>query len=153
MVKVNKNYGNLKENYLFADIARKVSEYQGAHPEANIIRMGIGDVTLPLCEEVIKGLHGGVDDMAKAETFKGYGPEQGYGFLQEAVKGYYASYGVSLEANEIFISDGAKRYLYQTVQRVMWEISLIYLTRTIRYLFPIRYIPYMSTPTPWTEEI
>lgn len=108
MVKVNKNYSNLKENYLFADIARKVAEYQAAHPEANIIRMGIGDVTLPLCEEVIKGLHSGVDDMAKAETFKGYGPEQGYGFLQEAVKGYYQSYGVALETNEIFISDGAK---------------------------------------------
>lgn len=108
MLKVNKNYANLKESYLFAGIARKVAAYQEANPDKKVIKMGIGDVTLPLCSAVIDGLHKGVDDMSAAETFKGYGPEQGHKFVQTAVKDYYASFGVSLEAEEIFISDGAK---------------------------------------------
>lgn len=108
MLKVNENYKKLKESYLFAGIAKKVAEYQAANPDAPIIRMGIGDVTLPLCDAVIKGLHSAVDEMAATETFKGYGPEQGYGFVQNAVQDYYKSFGVSLETTEIFISDGAK---------------------------------------------
>lgn len=108
MLTVNKNYANLKESYLFAGIAKKVAAYQAENPDKKIIKMGIGDVTLPLCKAVIDGLHSAVDDMSAAETFKGYGPEQGYGFLQNAIKDYYASYGVELAPTEIFISDGAK---------------------------------------------
>lgn len=107
-MKVNKNYKSLKENYLFSDIARRVNEYQTENPNADIIRMGIGDVTLPLCGEVIKSLHTAVDEMAEQATFKGYGPEQGYKFLQNAIKDHYAGFGVALAENEIFISDGAK---------------------------------------------
>lgn len=109
MLKVNKNYGNLKESYLFAGIARKVAAYSAEHPNAKIIKMGIGDVTLPLCASVIKGLGSAVNDMASASTFRGYGPEQGYGFLQSEIKKYYASHNVEVSENEIFISDGAKR--------------------------------------------
>lgn len=108
MLKVNSNYGNLKESYLFADINRRVAEYSAANPEAKIIRMGIGDVTRPLCPAVIDAMHKAVEDMASAETFKGYGPEQGYDFLKSSIRDYYSRHGVSLELNEIFISDGAK---------------------------------------------
>lgn len=108
MLKINENYKNLKQSYLFAGIAKRVAEYSAQNPEKKIIRMGIGDVTLPLCKAVIKGLESGVADMASAETFKGYGPEQGYDFLRNAIKDYYGSHGVSVAADEIFISDGAK---------------------------------------------
>ena len=108
MLKINSNYLNIGESYLFSTIAKKVNDYVSAHPDNKIIRMGIGDVTRPLCDEVIKGLHKGVDDMADAATFRGYGPEQGYAFLQESIKGYYANRGVNLDISEIFISDGAK---------------------------------------------
>ena len=107
-MKINTNYQNLEQSYLFANINRKVAEFTAAHPEKSIIRMGIGDVTLPLAPVVVDALHQGVDDMAKKETFHGYGPEQGYDFLRERVKGYYERIGVSLEMGEIFISDGAK---------------------------------------------
>lgn len=108
MLKINENYKNLKESYLFAGIAKRVAEYSAKNPDKRIIRMGIGDVTLPLCSAVIKGLGSGVDDMGRAETFRGYGPEQGYDFLRNAIKDYYASHNVSVLADEIFISDGAK---------------------------------------------
>ena len=107
-MKINTNYQNLEQSYLFANINRKVAEFTAAHPEKSIIRMGIGDVTLPLAPVVVEALHQGVDDMAKKETFHGYGPEQGYDFLRERVKGYYERISVSLEMGEIFISDGAK---------------------------------------------
>jgi LL-diaminopimelate aminotransferase len=108
MMKINSNYLNLEESYLFSTIARKIEEYQKENKDAKIIRLGIGDVTLPLAEEVIRSLHKAVDDMADKSTFKGYGPEQGYGFLRDAVRDYYGSYGAKLESTEIFISDGAK---------------------------------------------
>lgn len=109
MLGINKNYQNLKKSYLFITINKKVKEYQEQHPDRNIIRMGIGDVTQPLCRAVIGGLQDGVRDMSAAETFRGYGPEQGYDFLKSSIKGYYASQmSVSLESDEIFISDGAK---------------------------------------------
>ena len=107
-MKVNKNYLQLNESYLFSTVNRKVREYQAAHPEKEIIRLGIGDVTLPLCPAVIEAMHLAVDEMAKKETFKGYGPEQGYDFLKSSIQGYYKRNGVDLELNEIFISDGAK---------------------------------------------
>ena len=108
-MKINKQYLELKESYLFSTINQKVAAYQSIHPEAAIIRLGIGDVTLPLCPAVITALHQAVDDMSKAETFKGYGPEQGYDFLRNAVQSYYQEvHQVALSPEEIFISDGAK---------------------------------------------
>ena len=107
-MQINKNYDNLEQSYLFSTIARKVNEYSAAHPEADIIRLGIGDVTRPLVPAVIDALHAAVEDQAKQETFHGYGDEQGYGFLHEALVGYYKTHGVTLDTNEIFISDGAK---------------------------------------------
>lgn len=105
---INSNYRNVKDSYLFSTIARKVNEYTAAHPEAPVIRLGIGDVTLPLCPAVIDAMHKAVDEMSTKEGFHGYGPEQGYGFLKESIQKYYASYGVALDADEIFVSDGAK---------------------------------------------
>ncbi|MCQ2427493.1 MAG: LL-diaminopimelate aminotransferase [Clostridia bacterium] len=106
-MKINEHYLELKANYLFSDIARKVMEYREKTGK-DVIKMGIGDVTLPLAGEVITAMHSAVDDMSKKETFRGYGDEQGYGFLQNAIKDYYSGFGVKLEADEIFISDGAK---------------------------------------------
>ena len=108
MPKLNEHYQDLKESYLFAEIAHRVAAYEAEHPDSKIIRLGIGDVTLPLGDLAIKGLHEGVNAMASAETFKGYGPEQGYGFLRDAISAYYARNGVSVDAADIFISDGAK---------------------------------------------
>lgn len=108
MALVNENYCNLKESYLFADIAKKVSAYAKEHPEKKIIRLGIGDVTRPLAACVVKAMEKAVAEMGVQDTFRGYGPEQGYGFLHDAIVKYYASFGVALESNEIFISDGAK---------------------------------------------
>lgn len=108
MPKLNEHYQDLKESYLFAEIAHRVAAYEAAHPDKKIIRLGIGDVTLPLGSLAIEGLHEGVDAMASAETFKGYGPEQGYGFLRDAISAYYKRNGVDVDAADIFISDGAK---------------------------------------------
>ena len=107
-MQINQNYDNLEQSYLFSTIARKVNEYSAAHPEADIIRLGIGDVTRPLVPAVIDALHAAVEDQSRQETFHGYGDEQGYGFLHEALVGYYKTHGVTLDTNEIFISDGAK---------------------------------------------
>lgn len=108
MFKVNDNYLKLPGSYLFSTIGKKVSAYSAAHPDKKIIRLGIGDVTRPLAPAVIDALHAAVEDMSKAETFHGYGPEQGYDFLKESLQGYYASHGVKLDLDEIFVSDGAK---------------------------------------------
>ena len=105
---INANYENLEQSYLFSTIAKKVNEFSNAHPDAKIIRLGIGDVTLPLCNAVIKAMHNAVDEMGNQSTFRGYGPEQGYDFLRTAVQGYYKTHNVDLELDEIFISDGAK---------------------------------------------
>lgn len=108
MLKINSNYLNVGQSYLFSTIAKKVNDFTAANPDRKIIRMGIGDVTRPLCKAVIDGLNAGVADMASSDTFKGYGPEQGYGFMHDAVAAYYAKRGVELATDEIFISDGAK---------------------------------------------
>lgn len=105
---INTNYANLKNNYLFSTVAEKVRVYSEAHPDADIIKLGIGDVTKPLVKSVIEALHAAVDENAKAETFMGYGPEQGYGFLREALADYYGKLGAVVDADEIFVSDGAK---------------------------------------------
>lgn len=108
MVKFNNNFEKLKENYLFVDMAKKISKYQDEHPDADIVRLGIGDVTLPICPVVIKAMHEAVDDMAKKETFKGYGPSEGYDFLREAIAKNYLRYCVRIDKNEVYVSDGAK---------------------------------------------
>lgn len=108
MPKLNENYQHLKESYLFAEIAHRVAKYTEEHPDKKVIRLGIGDVTLPLGSLAIRGLHEGVDAMADSATFMGYGPEQGYAFLREAIAAYYAENGISVDAGDIFISDGAK---------------------------------------------
>lgn len=108
MPKLNENYLDLQESYLFSEVAHRVAEYTKNHPDKPVIRLGIGDVTKPLAPAAIKALHEGVDAMATAETFKGYGPERGYDFLRNAVKDYYGRRGVEIDADEVFISDGAK---------------------------------------------
>ena len=109
MALVNENYLKLPGSYLFSDIAKKIARFKEENPSADIIRLGIGDVTKPLAPAVIQGLHAAVDEMADAATFRGYGPEQGYDFLIRKVLEFdYAPRGVALEADEVFISDGAK---------------------------------------------
>lgn len=107
-MKLNTNFKNIAQSYLFSTIARKVAAYTADHPDKKVLRLGIGDVTLPLVPAVIEALHSAVDDMSKKETFRGYGPEQGYGFLKENIAAYYRSNGVLLDNDEIFVSDGAK---------------------------------------------
>ena len=107
-MRINSNYENLEQSYLFSTIAKKVNDYISNNPDKKVIRLGIGDVTRPLCKAVITALHKAVDEMGVQETFRGYGPEQGYDFLREAVKKYYSKRNVELELDEIFISDGAK---------------------------------------------
>lgn len=109
MVKINQNYFALKESYLFSTTARKIREYQAANPDKPVIKMGIGDVTKPLTPSVVKALEKASAEMGVAETFRGYGDEQGYAFLRNAIVDYYKKIGnVSLEADEIFVADGAK---------------------------------------------
>ena len=107
-IKLNDNFDNIKESYLFSEIAKRVNKYSAEHPEAKIIRLGIGDCKLPLTKTVIDAMHKAVDEMGVKETFRGYPPEYGYDFLREAISKYYASNGVDVAADEIFVSDGAK---------------------------------------------
>ena len=109
MVKVNDNYLKLPGSYLFSAIAKKVNAYTAANPDKKIIRLGIGDVTQPIAPALIKALHDAVEEMGSIETFHGYAPDLGYGFLREAIAaGDYSARGCKIEADEIFISDGAK---------------------------------------------
>ena len=109
MALVNEHFLKLPNNYLFSDIAKKVNAFKVSHPQKDLIRLGIGDVTQPLPRASIEAMHKAVDELASKDTFRGYGPEQGYDFLIEAIlKNDYASRGVHLESSEIFVSDGAK---------------------------------------------
>ncbi len=109
MIRINDNYLKLKASYLFADIARRVQAHQEAHPQTEIIKLGIGDVTEPLPLACREAFHKAVDDLGRRESFHGYGPEQGYSFLREAIaENDYQSRGTDISADEIFISDGAK---------------------------------------------
>ena len=109
MVKINDNYNALKESYLFSTTARKIREFQANNPDKPVIKMGIGDVTKPLAPSVVVALENASKEMGKAETFRGYGDEQGYVFLREAIQKYYKNIGnVDIDLGEIFISDGAK---------------------------------------------
>lgn len=109
-IKLNDNYRNLSESYLFSEIARRVREYKEAEPEKGerIVRLGIGDVTLPLAPAVVSAMEAAVREMGDASTFRGYPPEYGYDFLREAIASHYASFGVKISPEDIFVSDGAK---------------------------------------------
>lgn len=108
MAKINSNYQKLQAGYLFPEIGRRVRAFQAQHPEAAIIRLGIGDVVLPLPEPLVAAMKQGADEMGRRETFKGYGPEQGYDFLLQAIAAHYKSQGAEVEADEVFVSDGSK---------------------------------------------
>lgn len=109
MALINENYLKLPGSYLFSEVARKVADFKQVNPEANIIRLGIGDVTLPLPPAVIEAMHKAVNEMADGKTFRGYGPEQGYDFLVNAiVENDYRARGLDIDADEVFVSDGAK---------------------------------------------
>lgn len=109
MYTINTNYLELQGSYLFSTIAKKVADYKEKNPQADIIRLGIGDVTQPLAPAIIRALHQAVDEMGTAEGFHGYGPEQGYEFLRSAIaKNDYQALGCEIDADEIFVSDGAK---------------------------------------------
>ena len=108
-MKINENFSLLRSNYLFSTMSRKIKDYKIAHPEADIIDLGIGDVSRPLPEACIKAMHSAVNEMADAATFRGYPPERGYDFLIDKILKYdFAARGITLERDEIFISDGAK---------------------------------------------
>ena len=109
MATLNNNFLKLQKNYLFVEIAQRVAKYKEEHPDAPVIRLGIGDVTRPLAPAVIEALHKAVDEQASSETFRGYGPEQGYEFLRQAIKdNVFQPRGVEIGIDEIFINDGAK---------------------------------------------
>ena len=109
MAKINENYLKLQAGYLFPEIGRRVNSFCESNPQADVIKMGIGDVTQPLVPAIVEAMHAAVDEMAVKETFRGYGPEQGYGFLREAIaKNDYQDRGVDVQADEIFVSDGSK---------------------------------------------
>lgn len=109
MIKINENYLNLQDSYLFSTIAKKVAEFQEKNPDKKVIKLGIGDVTLPIAPKVIEAIHKAADEMAVKESFRGYGPEQGYDFLREKIVEFdYKKRGIDIEKDEIFVSDGAK---------------------------------------------
>ncbi|CDD53446.1 lL-diaminopimelate aminotransferase [Ruminococcus sp. CAG:379] len=108
MAKVNQNFDNLVPNYLFAEIAKRVNRYVAEHPDNHLIRLGIGDVTLPLAPVVVEAMKKGCDELGCKETFKGYPDYEGYEFLREAISGYYKRFGVTVDPDEIMVNDGAK---------------------------------------------
>lgn len=109
MIKINENFLNLQDSYLFSTIAKKVAKFQEEHPEKKVIKLGIGDVTLPLVPSVVEAMKKATEDLSKQETFKGYGPEQGYDFLKSKIVEFdFKSKGIEIEKDEIFVSDGAK---------------------------------------------
>lgn len=125
MALVNDHFLKLPDNYLFADIAKKVNAFKVSHPQARVISLGIGDVTRPLCPAVTEAMHKAVDEMAVKSTFRGYGPEQGYQFLREAiVKNDFLPRGVHLDTSEIFINDGAKSDTGNIQELVRWDNSI-----------------------------
>ena len=125
MALVNEHFLKLPNNYLFADVAKKVNVFKVSHPTAKVISLGIGDVTQPLCPAVIKAMHKAVDEMGTADGFKGYGPEQGYAFLRKAiVKNDFLPRGIHFDTSEIFINDGAKSDTGNIQELVRWDNSI-----------------------------
>ena len=128
MALVNENYLKLQGSYLFAEIAHRVQKFKAENPSAEVISLGIGDVTLPLPQASIDAMHKAVDEMAHKETFRGYGPEQGYDFLREKIRDViYKSRGVDIELDEIFVSDGAKSDC-GNIQEIFGEDNTIAIT-------------------------
>lgn len=125
MALVNEHFLKLASNYLFADIAKKVTAYKIAHPKQRVISLGIGDVTQPLCPAVIKAMHKAVDEMAVQASFRGYGPERGYDFLREAIiKNDFLPRGIHLDANEVFVNDGAKSDTGNIQEILRWDNNI-----------------------------
>ena len=125
MALVNEHFLKLPGSYLFAEIARKVKAYKIAHRSADIISLGIGDVTQPLCPAVIKAMHQATDEMAQKSSFRGYGPEQGYDFLRDAIlKNEFAPRGIRLSRDEIFINDGAKSDTGNIQELLRWDNTI-----------------------------
>jgi len=125
MALVNEHFLKLADNYLFADVAKRVNAFRATHPRADVISLGIGDVTQPLCPAVVEAMHRATDEMARAETFRGYGPEQGYDFLREAIlKNDFLPRGVHLDMSEIFINDGAKSDTGNIQELIRWDNSI-----------------------------
>ena len=148
MAKINKNYLKLPGSYLFSEIGRRVREFSQANPEAKIIRLGIGDVTQPIAPAVIDALHGAVDEMGHAETFRGYAPDLGYEFLRDVIaRKDYKARGCEISAEEIFISDGAKCDC-GNIQEIFRRSSIF------RAESPCatRYIRFMWIPMSWQGE-
>ena len=125
MTLVNEHFLKLPNNYLFADIAKKVNAFKTTRPNARVISLGIGDVTQPLCPAVVEAMHKAVDEMASSETFRGYGPEQGYKFLRDAiVKNDYLSRGIHIDSSEVFVNDGAKSDTGNFQELIRWDNSI-----------------------------
>ena len=125
MALVNEHFLKLPNNYLFADVAKKVNAFKVSYPNAKVISLGIGDVTQPLCPAVVEAMHKAVDEMTTPDGFHGYGPEQGYLFLREAIiKNDFLPRGIHLEASEIFINDGAKSDTGNIQELVRWDNSI-----------------------------
>ena len=125
MALINEHFLKLSNNYLFADIAKKVNAYKVSHPKTEVISLGIGDVTQPLCPAVIDAMHKAVDEMAEKATFRGYGPERGYDFLREAIlKNDFQPRGIHLDPSEIFVNDGAKSDTGNIQEIVRWDNSI-----------------------------
>jgi len=125
MALINEHFLKLSDYYLFVDVAKKAKAFSVAHPRTKLISLGIGDVTQPLCPAVLEAMHKAVDEMGNKASFRGYGPEQGYDFLREAIiKGDYLPYGIHLEPDEIFINDGAKSDTSAIGNIVSWDNSI-----------------------------
>lgn len=125
MALVNEHFLKLSDNYLFADIAKKVNAYKVSHPKEKVISLGIGDVTQPLCPAVIEAMHKAVDEMSVKATFRGYGPERGYDFLREAiVKNDFLPRGIHIDPNEVFVNDGAKSDTGNIQEILRWDNSI-----------------------------
>lgn len=125
MALVNEHFLKLPNNYLFADIAKKVNAFKAVHPKADVISLGIGDVTQPLCPAVVEAMHKATDEMANQQSFRGYGPEQGYDFLRDAIlKNDFLARGIRLDRDDIFISDGAKTDTGNFQELLRWDNSI-----------------------------
>lgn len=162
---INRHYADLEDSYLFSTIAARVSAYKEAHPEADVIRLGIGDVTRPLSPAVLEALAAAVAEMGEKETFRGYGPEQGYAFLREAIRDYYGERGIDLDPHDIFVSDGAKSDLgnildlFDTGNTVLipdpvypvYVDTNIMAGRSVRYLRAVRENGFLPMPDEQTD--
>ncbi|MBQ9584311.1 MAG: LL-diaminopimelate aminotransferase [Bacteroidales bacterium] len=125
MALVNEHFLKMPGNYLFADVARKVAAFKSAHKNVNVISLGTGDVTRPLASAVVEALHRAADEMGREESFRGYGPEQGYQFLREAIiKNDYLPRGIHLDVSEVFINDGAKSDTGNIQELIRWDNSI-----------------------------